>query len=546
MRFLIPLSIFVLSVNVAANEISIKNISLVPSTSYEKLIDEGFKPRKDIESWPFAIPIDWNADPFRDTNWRFQLHAWRLIDPILIKYKETNNIVFLQEAITIIMDWYKYHIVNEKKSDMQWYDMSTGLRAMKLAWIWNELALNESITTIATMEKLHHLMELHVDKLMNESLLAEGNHAYFQLVGLRLSCLANNTLSACENEPIYNKQKMKELLSKQFTEQGINRENSTYYHIFTTKILKRLNIAHLYGEEISELVNKAELVIPWLVYPDGTIARIGDSAGKENRRLPVNTKVHVIGDTTVMIGNFMQSGYITVRTTQDTPLKASTQLFITGTSNKDYLAHKHADELSFELFHNGELVIIDPGKYSYSTNAYRNYVVSARAHNTLSLENIEIWPGNVTGSDSKIISFSTNEKEIVIRGEIDRPNLFKHQREFILYPFHKIIIKDTFEDDVPWLSKIKSFNFKTIVTSNLHINPKLKVTKISEDIVRINNFVDIELLSKDCDLQIIHGQVTPLLGWVSFSYNEITPASVVQARCPIVSSGELTWNISLR
>lgn len=78
-------------------------------------------------------------------------------------------------------------------------------------------------------------------------------------------------------------------------------------------------------------------------------------------------------------------------------MEASTQLFITGTSNTDYSAHKHADELSFELFHNGELVIIDPGKYSYNSNAYRNYVLSARAHNTFSLENIEIEPEDVTG-----------------------------------------------------------------------------------------------------------------------------------------------------
>ena len=73
------------------------------------------------------------------------------------------------------------------------------------------------------------------------------------------------------------------------------------------------------------------------------------------------------------------------------------------------------------------------------------------------------------------------------------------------------------------------------------------MSKISENIVRVDNYyLDIELLSEDCDLQVIHGQKTPLLGWVSFSYNEITPASVVQARCPIISSGELTWNITLR
>ena len=79
----------------------------------------------------------------------------------------------------------------------------------------------------------------------------------------------------------------------------------------------------------------------------------------------------------------------------------------------------------------------------------------------------------------------------MIRGEVERPDLFKHQRKFIVHPFDKIIIKDTFEDDVPWVSKIKSFTFKTIVTSNLHINPKLKMSKISENIVRVDNYLDM-------------------------------------------------------
>lgn len=97
-----------------------------------------------------------------------------------------------------------------------------------------------------------------------------------------------------------------------------------------------------------------------------------------------------------------------------------------------------------------------------------------------------------------------------------------------------------------WFSKLINFNFNTTINSNLHINPKLKITKISENSVRVDNYVDIELLSKDCDLRVIHGQKTPLFGWVSFSYNKITPASVVQAWCPIANDGELIWNISLR
>src|SRR3712207_3145144 len=47
-------------------------------------------------------------------------------------------------------------------------------------------------------------------------------------------------------------------------------------------------------------------------------------------------------------------------------------------------AHKHADELSFELCERGERVIADTGKFSYGEDHWlRGYVLSARAHSTL-------------------------------------------------------------------------------------------------------------------------------------------------------------------
>ncbi|WP_017260054.1 alginate lyase family protein [Pedobacter arcticus] len=49
------------------------------------------------------------------------------------------------------------------------------------------------------------------------------------------------------------------------------------------------------------------------------------------------------------------------------------------------LAHQHEDKLSFELFANGELFLVDPGFYTYnSKDIWRKYYLSSVAHNTLS------------------------------------------------------------------------------------------------------------------------------------------------------------------
>ena len=66
------------------------------------------------------------------------------------------------------------------------------------------------------------------------------------------------------------------------------------------------------------------------------------------------------------------------------------------------------------------------------------------------------------------------------------------------------------------------------------------------DIMRPDqDLVDIELVSATCRLELVRGRRDPLLGWVSFSYNQISPTSVLQAKCPGSGDHQLTWRITL-
>jgi len=50
-------------------------------------------------------------------------------------------------------------------------------------------------------------------------------------------------------------------------------------------------------------------------------------------------------------------------------------------------AHGHADALSFLLHVDGQVILADPGTYSYQTDAHwRNYFISTRAHNTVCID----------------------------------------------------------------------------------------------------------------------------------------------------------------
>ncbi len=530
--------------HVAANPVSIDHINLT-NPNYKNFLASGFKPRKDVPAWPIKLPIDWDTDPFDDRNWRFQLHAWRLIDPYLRAYHRNKDKAELDKAVEIIADWYDFHIDQKQTSGMQWYDMSTGLRAMKLAWLWGEIGDNNTDINENDQAKIKRLMEIHIEKLLDQELLSTGNHGYFQLVGLRLLCNNKDFSTSCKNEEEYNDRNIMVLLKNQFTAQGIHRENAPYYHHFALNTLNKLNVEALYGSQIAETVQQANKLTPWMLHPDKSFARIGDSEGKLNLKTQISDKPQTINDSEVLIGDFIDSGYFILRTPMDTPVEKATQLFISGTSNLEYDGHKHADELSFELFHKGKLVILDSGKYSYNDNPHRKYVLSAQAHNTLSLENIRVSRRDVEGSGSKLSSYKNDENIITVNGSVTRPGLFTQKRTFKISPFDKIIISDTFTSHVPWTEKLKNFSLDTVFTSNLHLHPELKVNKSSDRSITVDDYANIELITTDCKLNVVTGQKDPLLGWASFAYNEIGPTTVLQARCPVTSAGEATWSIIL-
>ncbi|MBN8431782.1 alginate lyase family protein [Microbulbifer salipaludis] len=527
----------------AQEKISLNNINLVYSSTYQEFKKLGFRPRKDVDPVHFDLPFDWSADPYDDRNWVFQLQAWRMIDSVLRQYRRTQDEKYLKEAFSIILDWHNYYKGNGNIDHMQWYDMATGIRAMKLAWLWQELANYPFLILPADAEKIRVLMRQHIEKLLDESFLAHGNHAYFQLVGLRLLCLAEVNSEVCSNESEYNSKKMFSLLERQFTGEGVHKENSPAYHFFTLKTIRQLNIQGLYGREVLELIDRASRVSPHLVYPNSMVARIGDSSGSYSADLNFYSEPMVLNGVKCQVGDFSKSGYFSIRTLPDTLIEDSSQLFITGISFSDE-AHNHADELSFELFHRGELVFVDSGKYSYNKDEFRRYVISASAHNTLSLDGLPSRPQDVDIPGSKLISVNFSDSSVRVSGKLTRPGQFEHKRVFELKPFHLLEIYDDFHEKLSIIDMFRKFFNDYSLVSNLHVNPKLVVDVVSADTVEVPGYAIVKLKSEDCELNVFSGREKPLLGWVSFGYNEISPSSVIQARCPN-SSGFLKWEISL-
>jgi hypothetical protein len=145
------------------------------SGQYELQKADGFRPRADVSTFPLQLPLNWAADPFEDRNWQFQLHAWRMIDPIIYEYSETGQSDYLKEAMAFMLDWWQFQHADPKATKMFWYDMATGIRAMRLAWLIDLLRAKQFVADKESTDDLIDMAETHVRKLRDPDFINRGN-----------------------------------------------------------------------------------------------------------------------------------------------------------------------------------------------------------------------------------------------------------------------------------------------------------------------------------------------------------------------------------
>ncbi|NQY43386.1 MAG: hypothetical protein HRT87_08590, partial [Legionellales bacterium] len=177
---------------------------IIPEDIYLASLDGGFKKIRtdgfatnNHPPWPLDLPLDWGADPFKDRNWQFQLNAWRMIDQYLIEYFKTKDKSLIEESLKFVEDWHDYHFVKNKKANFSWENMSTGIRAMRLAFYINAIRKNLISIDKNLKDKVYFLSRQHINKLKQKKFFNNNNHGIFALAGLHLLCRDNyeNTAS---------------------------------------------------------------------------------------------------------------------------------------------------------------------------------------------------------------------------------------------------------------------------------------------------------------------------------------------------------------
>jgi uncharacterized heparinase superfamily protein len=257
-----------------------------------------------------------------------------------------------------------------------------------------------------------------------------------------------------------------------------------YHSILLFRILDCINVLKNNDWRKDDLLptieEKASKMLAWLgniLFKNGQVPMVNDSA--HQIAPPVQSLFEYAGELGVPTAAIplLHSGYRMIRT-------GSLEFFIDiGNIGPDYIpGHAHSDTFSFELYQNGNPLIVDVGTSTYEKNQLRQTERSTHSHNTVVVndnDQSEVWDGFRVGRRARIIKKTEEKGMISAAHDGYKKDGFIHQRVW-LWRGDELTIRDTITgDSTPGCA------------AYFHFHPTLKI-KIENETIMIGSSLTLQ------------------------------------------------------
>jgi len=315
-------------------------------------------------------------------------------------------------------------------------------------------------------------------------------------------------------------QKGKKLLVRELKEQvlndGMHYERSPMYHlIILERLLDALNFAKATDDDMGSTLKSYAVRMTGLAKNWEDLDRIPmmqDSAYYIALTVPELLKYgkSVLGeDYPSRPNDFKESRYHKLKS-------GSFSLFANvGSIGPSYQpGHAHADELNFELFHQGSPIIVDTGVSSYEKNDRRLLERSTSSHNCLVLESnsSDVWSGFRVGKRATVeIGLDDDQKLTATHDGYDGLT----SRTFDSSTTGQMTLRDKLEYQLT--------SNDSCAKGYLHLHPDVHLKQLDKDTFLLNNQIEVTIQSKDSNPSMIE------LEKYSYAkgYNKLIDATVI-------------------
>lgn len=342
-------------------------------------------------TWSLPRQLSWAEDPFKDKNWRYQLHMLRWLAP-LVDAGRAGDRKSAEAWLSYASDWIKKNPPGAGKDPAAWANMVDGVRAFHLIRAAPMVA-EYFPDSLALLEKS---INDHGSWLANEKHLGHSNHALHQHEGLLLCGLALRKTAWTDLAV----SRLEKLLQSEWDSEGISAEGAVAYHrnnyLWWQRLFRRINDSGLkLPEGADTILENTPLALAHATRPDGMFAPIGDTDGGSATKIKHPACQYVTsqgsqGAPPEELFRLYKDGYAFGRSGWgEFERDMSDETFFAMPFGR-YKVHGHADGGSLIFSSVGVNWVTDPGKYSYTaSDPFRQHVIAHDSHSLMYVEGVD-------------------------------------------------------------------------------------------------------------------------------------------------------------
>lgn len=447
----------------------------------DRILAHGWPIRRD-ETLDLRGEIPWLLKSHDQRTYNYRLQCWAMIDPLLRAHSSSLNQKYLDFCLPVVLSWIDQHSdpATAGISPFAWYDMSVGLRAYRLAYLFDAAERN-GILNADSRRKLWGALEQHAAYLADDANIAfHSNHGFYQVAGQiamgRRFAAASPTMAQALGQ---GRERLKGMVEQQFAQDGVHREHSPdyHYHVYTSlqALLQAGLLEHL---EPNGYFQKIEEALSWFVLPNQHIVNFGDTDDRsfackpeEAERVWLTPQMRFwasggkVGTPSPGIMRvFQDGGYWVVRAPGDDPHQLMSHSYLALNAAFHSRTHKHADDLSFVWFERGCNILVDAGRYGYIgkteqdsdlwrdghwySDPWRVYCESTRAHNTLEFDGRNFPRKGAAPYGSALRRWGADEAGLYfVEAGCRHFGSVRHDRMIFFKPRQWVVVVDWFCDE---------------------------------------------------------------------------------------------------
>jgi hypothetical protein len=472
-------------------------------------------------------PLTWTEDPYNDAYWRFMFYGLQYTPNLLWAYATSNRPEFLQRLTDILQSYCDYDGTRPTSTTTFDDAHTSAYRAMVLVNSYVKLRARGVLPSSLDAQMVTSISKLGAFLADAKHYEPTFNHGFNEAAALLL--IADNFPDMAEAAGWRStaSQRLLDMLSVNVDGDGVDVENSPFYHYFVLEIVSQIarwasvhepSIAPNYDAVYRQMIHPAAA----FAQPDGWLPMLGATAStvvpKQDpaNYLPMSNLdpgfawVYTHGSSgTPLPGGvelFPISGLFIMRSAPPPRTYQTEQTFITFDSGIYRTNHSHLDALSITYYSHGAELLRDSGLFTYDLGADFDYFHGTRGHNTVMVDGLD----QAQGAAQPLGSGQKGESSWAA-GLSDLYAGVRHVRTVVLVTRGLAVVADSLVSDT------------THVYDQLwHVIPSATATTVGTTAVANVAGTDKLVISEaDPDgltLTTQSGATSPMQGWYSDSY----------------------------